>query len=81
MSFCEYKDIFGKPREGIHATRIPILDVALWDVVGAIVLIFGLIWLGLSPACSVAVVVVGTIILHRLFCVNTRVNEAIFGKV
>ncbi|APC25777.1 hypothetical protein BST79_gp264 [Only Syngen Nebraska virus 5] len=34
----ELKDIFGLPRTGIHAQRIPMLDIALWDTVGTIVI-------------------------------------------
>jgi bacteriorhodopsin len=34
----ELKDIFGLPRTGFHAQRIPILDIALWDTVGTIVI-------------------------------------------
>lgn len=32
------KDIFGLPRTGIHAQRIPFIDIALWDTVGTIVI-------------------------------------------
>jgi hypothetical protein len=28
---CPYKDTFGEPRTGVHAMRIPVLDVAFWD--------------------------------------------------
>jgi hypothetical protein len=41
MLLDQYKDVLGLPREGIHATRIPWLDYALWDVVGTI----GITWL------------------------------------
>ena len=30
-------DIFGKPRAGVHAARIPGLDIAFWDTVGTVI--------------------------------------------
>lgn len=41
----ELKDIFGLPRTGIHAQRIPVLDIALWDTVGTIAITIVLVQL------------------------------------
>ena len=41
----ELKDIFGLPRTGIHARRIPVLDIALWDTIGTIVITLVLVQL------------------------------------
>jgi len=75
--FAQYSDIFGTPRQGFHETRIPYLDVALWDTIGTIViaivlaLIFDLsIWLTVSIAFCLA------IFLHYLFCVKTKLTVA-----
>jgi hypothetical protein len=76
--FCQYRDVLGKPNEGIHATRIPIIDVALWDLVGMIILIVILSHY-ISTWSAILVVSLGTIFLHYLFCVNTRVNTMLFG--
>ena len=35
--YKKYKDIFGIPGTGLHATRIPILDIALIDTVFTII--------------------------------------------
>ncbi len=77
---CKYKDIADKPREGIHAIRV--FDVAIIDVVftvvGATILAHVLKWDVLLT--NIAAFLIG-IIVHRLFCVNTRINTFIFGEV
>ena len=37
ISLCKYKDIFGKPNEGVHSTRI--FGLAFWDLFGMIIII------------------------------------------
>lgn len=63
------------PREGIHATRIPVLDVALWDVVGTVVvavvvaLVFRWpVWATLAGAFLLGVLV------HAALKIKTRAN-------
>ena len=34
--FCKYKDIFGKPKEGVHSYRI--MNIAIVDVLATILL-------------------------------------------
>lgn len=77
---CKYRDIAGKPGDGIHSYRI--FNIAIIDVIFTIIpciavaLIFKInVWL-----CIVIGFLLG-IIAHRVFCVNTTVNKAIFGKV
>jgi hypothetical protein len=90
---CKHRWIFGKEGEGAHSLRL--FDVAVVDVVftlaGAALLAAatgggGGGW-GLpgSPvlrfaAFAASLFLLG-IALHRLFCVNTTVNKAIFGVV
>jgi hypothetical protein len=78
IDLCQYKDIFGKPREGAHAYRI--FDIAVVDVVATVIVafvisrVFGfIIWKSL-----VSLFIVG-IISHRLFCVRTTVDKWIFS--
>jgi hypothetical protein len=76
---CKYKDIFGKPGDGVHSYRIfniAVIDVG-WTVLGAYILHlffpkynFWYILLGLF--------VLG-IIVHQVFCVRTTVDKLIFG--
>ena len=75
---CQYKDLFGRPREGAHAYRL--FDVAVVDVVATIVVafiiarVFGFVfWKSL-----VALFLLG-IISHRVFCVETTVDKWIFS--
>jgi hypothetical protein len=83
MSLCKHKHIFGKEGEGAHSIRlfnVAIVDVAATVVAGA--LIARLAGLG---AQGFFLVLVGLFVLgviaHRVFCVNTTVNKAIFGVV
>ena len=80
MSLCKYKDIAGKPKEGIHSYRL--FDIAIVDVIGTVLIGMLInvatgwnVWL-----CIIAMFVLG-IIAHRLFCVNTKINTMIFGEL
>jgi uncharacterized membrane protein len=77
---CEYKNIFGLPNEGFHEKRF--LSMAAYDLFGTI-----LISILISYVFSYNVIVVFillmiiTILVHRLFCVNTTINKKIFGII
>lgn len=76
MSLCKFKDIFGKPGQGIHRHRF--LGIAIMDLIMTIILanlIFDKQW------------IIGTILLwaigivcHQIFCVKTPVNTFLFGN-
>jgi hypothetical protein len=77
--FCEYKDLFGKPREGVHKYRIPILDLALIDV---IMTIFGAYLISRYTRYNrfwkvLFIMWIISIIMHTLFCVETSVQKTI----
>jgi hypothetical protein len=77
---CKYRDIIGKPGEGLHSMRL--FGLSVYDVV--ISLAFAIIgsWItGYSVVILATLIFVSGIIVHRLFCVNTALNVAIFGKV
>lgn len=71
--FCKYKDIFGKPKEGVHSYRImniAVIDLAL-TLIGAYILS---ILLGITYwKTAVGLLILGTI-AHLLFCVDTTVT-------
>jgi len=78
FGLCKYKDILGKPREGIRKYRI--FDISIMDT--AVVIIFGYfiswymkwnIWLTLF------VLFILGIIVHRMFCVRTGIAKLIFS--
>lgn len=77
---CRYKHIFGKEREGVHAIRL--FDIAILDVIGTIVFA----WLfsrltGIGIVWSILGFFIVAIAIHRLFCVNTKLNVILFGQV
>ena len=79
-SFCKCKDMLGLPREGVHRLRIPIIDVALADVVLLFVLALVISKLfAMSFILCVLGVFLLSIVAHRLFCVRTTVDKLIFS--
>lgn len=78
MSLCKYKNYFGEPGKGVHSYRI--FNIAIVDVVmtliGALIISYlsgiKFIWTALG------LFLVG-ILLHRVFCVRTTLDKAIFG--
>lgn len=78
MSLCKYKNYFGEPGKGVHSYRIfniAIVDVAM-TLIGAVIISYlsgiKFIWSALG------LFLVG-ILLHRVFCVRTTLDKAIFG--
>lgn len=80
LDLCQYKDIFGRPREGAHAYRL--FDIAVVDVAATVVLaflvarIFGITFWKSLVACFL----IG-VISHRAFCVRTTVDTWLFPNV
>jgi hypothetical protein len=83
MAWCpfkEYSTIFGKPNEGIHSYRI--FDLAIMDIIFTIIGVFIIsIIFKLNFLRTLIITFILGIILHRLFCVNTKINTMIFGNV
>ena len=78
--FKKYRDLFGKPRTGVHKYRI--FGFGLVDVLSTFLLAF-IVWKVTNyPLLYVVIgVFIFGIIIHRLFCVNTTLNMLIFGEV
>ena len=77
MSLCQYKDIFGRPREGAHAYRV--FDIAVVDVAATIVVAFVISRIfGISFWKSLVAMFFIGIISHRVFCVRTTVDTWLF---
>lgn len=77
-SLCKYKNIFGKPNEGVHAYRIfniAIVDVLLTVLAAYIISIFT----NYHFVSTLMVLFLLGIISHRLFCVQTTIDKKIFG--
>lgn len=86
MSFCQYKNIFGKPNEGAHKYRLG--PFAAVDLIGTFALAMMLCWL-LNYPDSVSSVQLDQFVLvflallllgesmHIMFCVSTPVTRAL----
>jgi len=78
--FREFKEIFGKPNEGVHSYRF--LNLAIVDVIGTIIIAFIIAKIfNLNALLTIIIAFILGIILHRLFCVNTTINKFFFGEV
>jgi hypothetical protein len=80
MDLCKYKNIFGKPNEGVHSYRIfnlAIVDI-LMTVFAAFVISF---YLKKSFLLTLIVLFIMGIILHRLFCVKTTIDKLLFSNL
>lgn len=81
-SLCKYKDVLGKPNEGIHSYRF--FNVAILDVLGTILIAFAISlffeYKYAFPIITFILFLLG-IILHWLFCVNTTINKIIVSVI
>jgi len=75
--FCESKNIFGSPNQGVHHYRF--LGLAVVDVVFTIVGAFFISLAIKKPFWMVLLFLfLLGIVLHRLFCVRTRIDTLLF---
>lgn len=77
---CKYKHILGEEKKGFHKQRF--LGFALYDVVGTLLIALLLktfVFVDNSFGWVFLWLMVLAILLHRVFCVNTTLNKAIFG--
>jgi uncharacterized integral membrane protein len=71
--FCKYKDILGVSRQGVHSIRF--MDFAVVDVVLTIILSFFISYFFKFPfGITLLFTFISGIILHKLFCVKTKVS-------
>ena len=75
---CPYKSLFGDPRTGSHAMRIPVLDISVTDTALTFVGAWAIQhwFFPKTPYWKVFLVffLIGEL-MHYLFCVKTRVLE------
>ena len=70
---CQFQDAFGKPRQGLHRWRIPVLDWALVDTALTIIAAWLLAkWTGASFVLVLAALLLVGVLAHWLFCVDTQ---------
>jgi hypothetical protein len=74
LNLCQYKNILGKPNEGVHRFRI--FDMAIFDIILTILL--GLLLAKLLKINTLSGIVIAFglgIIFHKIFCVETTLNK------
>jgi len=78
MDLCQYKDIFGKPNQGVHKYRI--MGLALVDVVMTVIaaMFISYVWQH-NPYAIILLLFILGVIFHKVFCVETKLNKMIFG--
>lgn len=77
MDLCQYKDIFGKPKEGLHKYRI--MNIAMIDLLFTAVAAYLLSHVFSSSFLLVFIIlIIMGIVMHKLFCVDTTINNVLF---
>ena len=74
MFLCKYKDIFGKPKKGLHSIRM--FDIAIIDMLGTLGVSY---FISQYFEINFIVVFIGmlifSVIIHKLFCVETTLTK------
>lgn len=77
LGLSKYKNIFGKPKEGVHKNRV--LYMAATDVFGTIAISWVVSYFSNIRFLVVLFVIwVTAIVLHRLFGVRTTIDKILF---
>lgn len=73
---CQYRHIFGKEGEGVHSYRI--LNIAIVDL-GLTIIVSGIIsdYFKYSFIKTFLILLVSSIFIHKLFCVETTLSKLI----
>ena len=77
MLYCDYKHIFGKPKEGIHKYRL--YDFAIVDIILTIILAIIISKkYKINFIITLFIVFIIGIFFHYIFCVDTTIHKMIF---
>jgi len=77
VDLCKYKDILGKPGQGIHSFRI--FNIAIADVLLTILAAYILsIFTKINLVYTLIFMFILGIISHRIFCVRTTIDKLLF---
>lgn len=78
MSLHRYKDIFGRPREGLHAHRV--LGFATVDLLATLLAATaGKYVLGVPLSIGFPLLIVASVGVHVLFGVQTQLTHNVLG--
>ena len=76
----DLSNIFGKPREGVHSFRLPILDIAVVDLMLTIIVAFFIARHFNKSFIDIFIILMLIAILsHQYFGVKTKLNSLIFS--
>ena len=78
--FCKYKDILGKPGEGLHSYRV--FNIAIVDVLFTVLLAKFIQYYIMEETDFLLILIccfIMGIILHRIFCVRTTIDKLLFA--
>ena len=82
LNCCKYKDILGKPKEGIHSIRF--MNRSVMDVLLTILLAI-IIQKYVFMETDILIILLWTFILgiliHRIFCVKTTIDKLLFESL
>jgi hypothetical protein len=72
---CQYKDILGVPRQGVHSYRL--FNVAIVDVAMTVVAAYLIsrLFRGIPFLTALTALFVLGVVLHRVLCVDTTVDR------
>ena len=74
MTLCKFKNMFGEPNTGLHSIRI--FNIAIIDVLLTIIAGLYISKQYNYKLINVLIVLfISGIIIHKLFCVKTKLNE------
>ena len=77
IDLCKYKDILGKPGQGVHSYRI--FNIAIVDVILTISAAYIIsIFTNYKFIHTTIFMFILGIISHRLFCVRTTIDKLLF---
>ena len=78
MNLCKFKNIFGKPNEGIHSYRL--FDIAIFDVLFTVILALLIsIIFKISFVYILIILFIMGFLLHYIFCVETTINKYVYN--
>ena len=78
LDLCKYKNIFGEPNTGAHSYRL--FNLAIVDIIATIILGIIISFVFKQPfIITLVILFILGIIFHKLFCVNTTINNLLFS--
>ena len=78
MGLCKYRDIFGKVGTGVHSLRL--FDIAVVDTLLTLLLAYVInLYLKSNVFLIFFILMVASIFIHRIFCVETTLTKMFFS--